>query len=142
MVHALHEGWRVLTPAGLLLDIRPVSGRWPLEVVSARSTQITGHVQDLPESLTDDEAANRSMAEAAGRGWFIKEQELSFSYDYSWDTPDEMEEYIRQEWKDFVGIDEETRLATSSVWALADADARVRLRMRIMLTRWRRQSDQ
>jgi hypothetical protein len=138
MVHALHEIWRVLKPGGDLIDIRSISERWPVEVVSARSIQVTGHVQDLPDSTADDEAANRSIAQAAENGWFTKEQEEFFTYDYSWDSPDEMEDYIKEEWEGSIDIDEATMLATSSVWALADADARVRLRTKIMIARWRR----
>ena len=138
MVDALYEIWRVLRTDGILIDIRPISDRWPVEVVSSRETRVTGHVLDLPESLADDIAANRSMIEAADKGWFTKEQEEFFHYHYSWDSPNEMKDYIMEEWEDFVGIDEETMLITSSTWALADADARVRLRTKIMITRWRK----
>ena len=140
MVHALRESWRVLRHDGILIDLRPISGRWPVEVISSRNIQETGHVQDLPASLADDQAANQSMMQAAENGWFIKEQEEFFAFDYSWDSPSEMEEFIAEEWEDFIGLDEETRRATRSTWAIADADASVRIRTKIMIARWRKQA--
>jgi len=137
-VHALQGIWRVLISDGILLDLRSISDRWPIEVASARNIQVTGHVLDLPASLADDEAANQAIAQAAEKGWFSKEQEEFFPYYYSWDSPDEMEDYIEEAWEDYIGLDEATMRTTSSVWALADADARVRVRTKILITRWRK----
>lgn len=140
-MHALHEIWRVLTADGILIDLRPVSDRWSIEVVSSRNIQVTGHVLDLPASLADDEAANQAIAQAAEKGWFAKEQEEFFPYYYSWDSPDEMEDYIKEEWEDYIGLDDATMQATSSVWALSDADARVRVHVKMLITRWRKTSN-
>jgi len=138
MVHALYEIQRVLRSDGILIDLRSISDRWPIEVESARNIQVTGHVLDLPASLADDEAANQAIAQAAEKGWFSKEQEEFFPYYYSWDSPDEMEDYIEEVWEDYIGLDEATMQATSSVWALADADARVRVRTKMLITHWRK----
>jgi len=138
MVHALYEIQRVLRSDGILIDLRSISDRWPIEVESARNIQVTGHVLDLPASLADDEAANQAIAQAAEKGWFSKEQEEFFPYYYSWDSPDEMEDYIEEAWEDYIGLDEATMQATSSVWALADADARVRVRTKMLITHWRK----
>lgn len=96
-------------------------------------------MQDFPIGLADDQAANRSAAEAEAKGWFVREQEELFSYLYSWDTPKEMEEWIEEEWHDFIGLDEETKRATRSAWALGDADTQVRINMKLLITRWRKQ---
>jgi hypothetical protein len=136
MVHALSEIRRVLVDDGVMIDLRPLHDHWPVEVTSAREVRGTGQVQDYPGILADDEAANRAMAEAAANGWLARDHEDSFSYDYVWDTPREMEEWIDVEWEDFVTIDEETKRATRSAWALGDADALVRLRVRMMIARW------
>jgi hypothetical protein len=106
--------------------------------MSAREVQETGRVRDFPIGLRDDEAANRSMALAEDQRWFIREQEESFSYIYSWDTPKEMEEWIEEEWHGFIGLDEETKQATRSAWALGDADTQVRLLVKMLITRWRK----
>jgi hypothetical protein len=93
-------------------------------------------VRDFPGPLADDEAANRAMAQAAANGWFSRDRKDSFSYYYAWDTPSEMEEWIDTEWEDFLTIDEETKRATRSAWALGDADTQVRLRVKIVIARW------
>jgi hypothetical protein len=88
-----------------------------------------------------DRASNEAMKEVEVRGWFSRDREEFFSYSYSWDTPIEMEEWIADEWQDFATLDDETRRATRSAWALDDADARVRLRARIIIARWNVRKD-
>ena len=136
MVHALNEIRRVLTPEGILIDLRPVLDRWQVEVLSAREIRETGRMQDFPLGLADDEAANQSMTKAIEDKWFVREQEEFFSFVYSWDTPKEMEEWIEEEWEGFIGLDEDSKQATRSVWALADGDARVQVRVKMLITRW------
>jgi SAM-dependent methyltransferase len=138
MVHALHEIRRVLIPNGILIDLRPVLDRWQIEVVSAREMRETGRVLDLEVGLADDIAANAALAEAEAGHLFTREQEEFFSFIYSWDTPKEMEEWLEEEWNDFIGLDEEGKHATRSAWALADGDARVQLRVKMSITRWRK----
>jgi hypothetical protein len=69
MVHALQEIVRVLVPRGLLIDLRPLLGRWPVEVAWGNEYREVGRLTDLPEGLSDDEAANQVMEEAANRNW-------------------------------------------------------------------------
>jgi len=138
MVHALSEIRRVLIPNGILIDLRPVLDHWQVEVASAREVRETGRMQDFPLGLADDEAANRSMAQSEERGWFRRDQEEFFSYYYSWDTPKEMEEWIEEEWEGFIGLDEETKRASRSAWALGDADTQVRVKVKMLIARWRK----
>ena len=138
MVHALSEIRRVLIPNGILIDLRPLLSRWEVEVASAREPRLTGRVNDFEVGIADDTAANRSMAEAESNGWFIREREEFFPYVYSWDSPHEMEEWIDEEWNDFIGLDEAAQRSTRSAWALSDGDARVQLRMKMLIGRWRR----
>ncbi len=137
MVHALEEIRRVLVPGGILIDIRPLSDRWPVEVKSARGFEETGRVNDFPEQVNADTASNEAMQEAERRGWFRREQEEFFPYFYSWDTPSEMEKFIVEEWSDFAQVGEETKRATRSAWAIGDADSRVRVRVKIFIAKWR-----
>ena len=136
MVHALEEIRRVLVPEGILIDIRPLMDRWQVEVTSMREIRQTGRVQDFPIGLADDEAANRAITQASETRWFSSSKQDFFSYCYSWDTPTEMEEWIDTEWEDFVAMDEETKRATRSAWALGDGDARVRLQVKMWIARW------
>ena len=137
MVHALSEIQRVLTGDGIMIDLRPILDRWPIEVISARGIRATGRIQDLSLGLADDEAANRSMAQAEQHGWFIREAEDVFPFIYSWDTPSEMEEWIETEWHDFIRLDDDSKRTTRSAWASADADARVQVKVKMLITRWK-----
>lgn len=137
MVHALNEIQRVLVPDGILIDLRPVLDHWHVEVASVREIRETGRVQDFPMGLADDEAANRAMAEVESKGWFTRESEEFFPLYYSWDSASEIEEWIKEEWDEFIGLDDETKRATRSAWAVGDADSRVRVRVKMLLTRWK-----
>src|SRR5512143_1844565 len=111
MVHALSEIRRVLAPDGILIDLRPLADNWRVEVVSLREVKRTGHVLDLPEQTDSDVASNEAMQEVEQRGWFKREQDELFPFMYSWDTPSEMEEFINDDWKDFIALDDETKRA-------------------------------
>lgn len=139
MVHALGEIHRVLMPDGILIDLRPLADRWPIEVFSARETRETGHVTDLPLGLEDDEAANQAMRNAESNGWFRREKETLFPLHYVWDTASDMEKWIDEEWENFIGLSDEARRATRSAWALGDADSRVRVRAKMLIANFRRQ---
>ena len=138
MVHALSEIRRVLVPDGVLIDLRPLGERWPIEVVSSSTIKETGRVMDLPEQLNSDVAANEAMQEVERRSWFSRDQEEYFPFFYSWDTPSELEEFIEEDWSDFIELDEEAKKSTRSAWALGDADSRVRVRMKVLMTRWKK----
>jgi hypothetical protein len=137
MVHALGEIRRALVPDGILLDLRPIADRWPIEVFSARESRETGHVTDMPLGLEDDDAANQAIADAEAKGWFWREREEFFPIHYVWDTASDMEKWIDQEWEGFIGLDEDARRATRSAWALGNADSRVRVRAKMLITRWK-----
>jgi len=138
MVHTLSEIQRVLVPNGTLIDLRPVLDRWRVEVASTRETRETGRVQDYPLGLADDAAANKAMAEAEENKWFTCESEDFFPIVYSWDSAIEMEEWIHEEWEEFIGLDEETKRATRSAWALGDGDTRVRVKINMLIARWKK----
>jgi hypothetical protein len=138
MVHALEEIKRTLVPHGLLIDLRPLLGSWPVEVAWGNEYREVGRLIDLPEALKDDEAANHAMEEAAHRDWFMLEQGERFSLFYSWDTANDMEEFLNEEWDGFVQLDEVVSKAAKSAWAVANADARVRVRVEMMIDRWKK----
>ena len=138
MVHTLNEIKRVLVPNGILIDLRPVLDNWRIEVASNRDTRETGRVQDYPLGLADDAAANKAMAEAEENKWFTCESVDFFPIVYSWDSASEMEEWIHEEWEEFIGLDEETKRATRSAWALGDGDTRVRVKIMMLIARWKK----
>lgn len=138
MVHALEEARRVLKRDGILIDIRPLNGQWPIEVASMQGHKEIGPVEDLPDPLKADRASNEAMQEVEARGWFRREQEEFFPFIYSWDTPSEMEEFVADDWSDFIKLREGTKMATRSTWAISDADSRVQVRVKILITRWKK----
>ena len=135
MVHALGEIHRVLVPEGILIDLRPISDRWLIEVFSRRETRETGRVTDLQLGLEDDEAANQAIRNAETNGWFKRENETFFPLHYVWDTASDMEAWIDKEWENFIGLNEDARQATRSAWALGDADSRVRVKAKMLIAR-------
>lgn len=141
MVHALQEVRRALIPTGKLIDLRPLAGGWPVEVVTRRRQREVGRMTDLPRGLEDDAAANQSMAAAEQQGWFIREKEETFPFHYYWDSPSQMQAYVEDEWEDFVGLSEDSWKSVRSEWAVADADARLRVRVKLLITRWGKVND-
>ena len=135
MVHALSEIHRVLAPGGRLLDLRPISGNTPLEVVRPnRKTELAGRF-DEPTDHPDDVAANNSVARAVRRGLFHREHEGQFQFAYYWDTVDEMRAYIKEKWQT-------TRLpggvARKARRLMAPGDGRVRAWVTLNITRLRK----
>jgi len=137
MVHALKEAQRVLTPGGLLVDLRPLLDRWPVEVASSAEQHEVGRCTDLVEPLADDAAANAAMADAIESGQWGRDLQETFPLFYYWDTPDEMREYVDEDWSDVITIEEPLWHALRSAWATADPETRVRLRMKMQITRYR-----
>ncbi len=140
MVHAVKEIHRVLAPGGILLDVRPLGDRWRVEVVSSREIKPTGAVTDLPLQTEGDRSANESMEQARDNQLFDREQEELFPYHYSWDTPGELEQFIAEDWQEFIELDEQTKRDTRSAWAVGDADTRVRIKMNVLISRWRKKN--
>jgi hypothetical protein len=136
MVHALDEIRRTLKVDGILIDLRPVSSNWSVEVASSTGYQLAGELNEMPEGLADDEAAFKAMREVESRSWFIREKEEEFSFFYYWDTPSEMKEYIETEWENFETMEEDVFQKTKSLWVSANADARIRVRVKMLITRW------
>jgi hypothetical protein len=50
-----------------------------------------------------------------------------------------MEEWIAEEWNEFIELDEDSTRATRSAWALGDADSAVRIGVNMLITRWRKE---
>lgn len=140
MVHALGEIRRVLLRDGILIDLRPLLEYAPLEVVSASETRLAGTADQLPDDRAGDEAANRAVAQVEGQDWFIKEREDFFPFNYYWDSPTEMQQYLEAEWSNSVTVDEEVWRNVRSMWAVANADARVRIQLKMLITRWRKKA--
>ena len=121
-----------------MIDLRPLAGSWPIEVASAREIKEAGRASEMSVGMEDDQAANQAIAYAAEQKWFVREREEFFPFFYYWDSPNEMKEYIDEDWEDFISVDEATWKNVRSMWAVADADARLRIRVKMMITRWKK----
>lgn len=137
MVHALEEVRRLLAPSGLLVDLRPLLDRWPIEVAWSNGYQEAGRATDLSEPRADDDAANAAFQAATKAGGFVREREDTCPMFYYWDTPGEMQEYVAERWDDTIRIDEPASTDLRSIWATSNADARVRLRLKLLIARYR-----
>jgi hypothetical protein len=139
MVHALKEIHRVLKPGCILVDLRPLADRWPVEISTKGGFLETGRVIDLPTGLGDDMAADESAQEAARLGWFMRQQEFSFPFYTYWDDPGEMISYISERWTDFLILEDVVRTATWNAWKVAGSRSRVRIKMTMLLASWLKQ---
>ncbi len=138
MVHALNEIERVLDDRALLMDLRPLLDRWPLEVAGSDGSLEAGRATDLAEPLSDDAAANAAVLAWASSGLFRMEQQDTFPLFYYWDTPRDMQDYLVEEWDDVITVEEPVWKDLRSMWAQANADARVRIRVKMLITSYRR----
>jgi hypothetical protein len=80
MVHALREAQRVLTPSGVLTDVRPVIAPIVVEVVIGTRlvSAKTLDVYSAPEDIT---AADSAVQHAISGGWFAFETSLPFEFE-------------------------------------------------------------
>ena len=134
MVHALKEIWRVLVPDGILIDMRPVVENRDVEVVTGEQVVRAGYFDTSPISsifIDADDAISQVVREC----WFVQERKIVFDFFWYWDTVEDVQEYIEDNWAEDIIVpgglwDEVQRL-------LADggSEARVRYHDRIMIQR-------
>lgn len=137
MVHALREIWRVLAPEGVLIDLRPLSAGWPVEVVVGQQAAVAGLVDDSP-GVPLDTAANESLEQAAREGLFAREREGSFKYLWYWDTPDEMKAYLEENWAPDAILPDEVLAEARRLINKAGEGGRARVRLHMIISAWRK----
>ena len=129
MVHALHGIWRVLAGSGTLVDLRPLPGQCPIELVSPGAVVRVGEA-DATGMAADDDASDHAIQDVVTQGHFVAHRDTQFDFDFYWDSVQEMASFIgpskrmkhvRPSYADF----EKARLALS-----AGGRERVRLRCR------------
>src|SRR5580765_3997517 len=91
MVHALEEAWRVLTPDGLLIDLRPAMVHRSVAVVGRSAHTKLGLMREWFE---DDIAANRAVAAVVRRGLFRRRGRERIACTRSMDTLDEFRSWL------------------------------------------------
>jgi hypothetical protein len=91
MVHALEEAWRVLSPDGLLIDLRPAMVRRRVDVIAADAHRKLGFMR---ERFDDDILANRAVAGVVRRGLFRRTQRTRVACTREMDTLDEFRSWL------------------------------------------------
>jgi hypothetical protein len=92
MVNALREAQRVLTPSGVLIDVRPVTVPIVVEVVNATQAVWAKTIESY--SAPDDvAAADAAVQHAVSREWLVFETRLPFQFEIYCDSAAELREY-------------------------------------------------
>jgi hypothetical protein len=92
MVNALQEAQRVLMPAGVLIDVRPVTAPIVVEVV-IDTQAVWAKVVDSYSAPEDVEAADAAVQHAVSREWLVFEMSLTFNFDIYCDSSAELGVY-------------------------------------------------
>jgi hypothetical protein len=143
MVDALRETWRVLVPGGVLLDWRPLHQKWTLEVLSGRQARVAGLMDDSPK-LMDDLAADQTVAQVIGEGWFARERRHSFDYAWYWDSLSQMKRHLEEpaegEWHPPVRLPQAVSEQAQRLGEGCSEGPRVRVRFKMRMSRYRKRA--
>ena len=93
MVHALRGIWRVLAGSGILVDLRPLSGQCPIELVGGGTVVHVGEV-DATGMAADDAASDRAVQDVVTQGHFLARQDTQFDFDFYWDNVQEIASFM------------------------------------------------
>lgn len=92
MVNALREAHRVLTPPGVLVDVRPVTAPIVTEIITG--TQVVwAKAVDTYSAPEDVAAAGAAVQHAVSREWFEFETSVAFDFEIYCDTAAEFKIY-------------------------------------------------
>ena len=137
MVHALREARRVLTPHGVLIDVRPLIAPMVVEVVTAARAIWRKEVDSLstPEDVA---AADAAMRHALSQEWFGFEKSLPFDLEIYCDTAADLSVYAQARKLREAGIPYEHLEARRRELRAHGQAARLRCRRRWMLSAYRK----
>jgi hypothetical protein len=114
MVDALQEACRVLVPGGVVVDLRPISARYGLEVVTGAAATAVAEIEAYG-AQDDDYAANAAVEHAVSTGWLLPGGGVQFDFEFYWDTVVEMKAFaetsrrIRRAGLDYAELEEQRR---------------------------------
>ncbi len=136
MVHALKEIWRVLSPAGTLIDLRPFVASYPVEVVTGDDVQTAGTVDDS-KKLADDAAADSALKQLLQAGLFALEYQTTFDFLWYWDASEEMKAYYEDK-SPPVFIPDHVIERTQRLLTEMGSEAKIRVRIKMLISRYRK----
>ena len=134
MVHALRDAWRVLGPDGTLIDLRPLSGLFPIDAVAGLETVRVGKA-DSTDGLELDRAADEAIRAQVDDGALVPRRHTQFDIQFYWNTTDDMVEYMTtgRTAKHVTPSYAEIDAALQAMTARAGRAARLRATRRMML---------
>ena len=95
MVHALKETWRVLVPGGTLLDLRPRSARFKVEMLTPTDVVSVGTV-DAYGAQSDDAAADGAARLMVEEGTFGFRKKTHFHVEFNFGTVGELASFAAE----------------------------------------------
>jgi hypothetical protein len=101
MVHALKSIHRLLAPGGLLLDIHPTDEPAGIYLGRGRSQQFIAWLEET-DGYEEYRQADRAVAQALQNGLYRLEQHSFFWFTIYAASLPELEQFLKQEWKDAV----------------------------------------
>jgi len=122
-----------------MVDIRPISVRWPVAVIAAGQTTQAGIVEDTLR-LDDIRAANRALQQLVRQRWYDIERIEYFDYRWYWDTLAEMVAYLDERWYARLRVSQMTFARVETLLAAADSGAQICLSRRMVIGRYAKQT--
>jgi hypothetical protein len=133
MVHALKETWRVLKPAGMVIDLRPISIDTPLLILTKSGWKSAGYPDQSPDRIHDI-ASDQAMQGVVKAGMFTRVKRHYFEINYYWDNLDELKAYIQDCWADDVIISKEIWRHAHLLFKNGTGERRIRFPFRKKIT--------
>jgi hypothetical protein len=139
MVHALQEVWRVLKPAGIVIDQRPISVDVPLLILTVTGWQSAGLPDQSPDRV-HDVAADRAMRIVIHERLFIRLKQKYFGINNYWNNLKDFKMDVEEEWKEDVIISEEIWRRVHLLYRSRGSQKRIRITIRRKLAMYQKSS--
>ncbi len=140
MVHALKEAWRVLAPAGVMVDVRPLSQIIPLEVAYEDKRELAGMADNTPDRAYDL-AADEAIGSVVSEGKFSLQSLETFDFVYYWKTYHGMVRDFADRWEGEIVVTQEVLENARKLYRRHRPIARMRLPMPMKLGKYRKESN-
>ena len=129
MVHALNESWRVLTPGGMLVDLRPISMDVPILVLTEGGWLPAGFPDHSPDRV-HDLACDQALRQVVREGRFSLRKRRYFDAHNYWNSVEDLRDEINERWKDDILVTEDTWEQARRLFAQGRGENRVQMAFR------------